>query len=280
LTATDQSAVNNSADNVILAGDRVLFYYDARRTWLTRVTENSPPFHTHVGIIKIAEAVGLAYGSSIITTLGCRIFLLKPVALDYIMKSERRTQIVYPKDFGYIAARSGLRSGCKVFECGTGSGGLTTFFASLVYPTGVVHTFEEREDFINIAKKNVERTGFSSVVKFEHTNPTRTERSSYQAGSYDLALLDTGDPWNLLPLASDLLRGSGFVFCICPTTNQAETVCEALSQNFVDVECVEILLRRIEARLGKTRPSMRMIGHTCYLASGRKIKPEPPLENS
>jgi tRNA A58 N-methylase Trm61 len=39
---------------------------------------------------------------------------------------------------------------------------------------------------------------------------------------------------------------------------------------FCDIEAVEIMLRHIEARSGKTRPSMRMIGHTCYLASGRK----------
>ena len=61
------------------------------------------------------------------------------------------------------------------------------------------------------------------------------------------------------------------MFCICPTTNQLENVAFAMEGKFVDVECIEIMFRRMEARVGKTRPSTRMIGHTCYLASGRKV---------
>ena len=209
------------------------------------------------------------------TTLGQPIALLKPVALDYIMKSERRTQIVYPKDFAYISARSGLRSGCRVLECGTGSGALTSYFASLVAPDGLVHTFEERSDFFEIARRNVEKAGLTGQVKFENANllTANTVETSprIEDSSYDLVLLDTGDPWTLLDIARKALRGSGFVFCICPTTNQLETVASTMESKFVDIECVEILFRRIEARVGKTRPSMRMIGHTCYLASGRKI---------
>lgn len=251
----------------------MLFYLDGRRTWLLQVGEKSPPFHTHAGIIEVAKALGKEYGDSLITTLGSEIFLLRPMPVDYIMKSERRTQIVYPKDFAYIASLSGLRSGSRVFECGTGSGALTSFFASIVAPTGLVHTFEQREDFQQIAKKNVAKAGWSAFVKFEGINPIDMDSSLIEAESYDLALLDTGDPWTLLDVAWRLLRGSGFVFAICPTTNQAEEFVESMKGRFTDVECVEIMLRRIEARLGKTRPSMRMIGHTCYLASGRKIKP-------
>jgi tRNA (adenine57-N1/adenine58-N1)-methyltransferase len=194
--------------------------------------------------------------------------ILKPTTLDYIMKSERRTQIVYPKDFGYIAARSGLCSGSRVLECGTGSGALTSFFASIVAPNGIVSTFEGREDFFEIAKKNVDRAGLSSVVKFENRNLLD---ASVEQSNYDLVLLDTGDPWTLLDVAHKALRGSGFVFCICPTTNQLETVAETMERGFADIECIEMLFRRMEARAGKTRPSTRMVGHTCYLASARKI---------
>ncbi len=260
--------------DLVKDGDRVLLYLDPRRTWLVQASIESPQFHTHAGIVELSKIVGHRFGESVLTSLGERITILRPVTLDYIMKSERRTQIVYPKDFSYIAARSGIRNGSKVIECGTGSGALTTYFASLVATEGLVHTFEAREDFYSIAKKNVSKSGLSQFVKFENTNlldPSVVLRSN----SYDLAVLDTGDPWLLLKIAHNALRGSGFVFCICPTTNQLETVVETMKDGlFCDVESVEIMLRQIEARAGKTRPSMRMIGHTCYIASGRKVQQE------
>jgi tRNA (adenine57-N1/adenine58-N1)-methyltransferase catalytic subunit len=268
-------------------GDRVLLYLDPRRTWLVRVSKDSPPFHTHAGIIDVAMIAGKKYGESTVTTLGQEIRILRPVALDYIMKSERRTQIVYPKDFSYIVARSGIRSGSQIIECGTGSGALTTYFASAVAPAGLVYTFEERQDFYRIAVKNVEKAGVAANVRFENSSLLKAG-ANIPESTFDLALLDTGDPWLLLRTAHRALKGSGFVFCICPTTNQLETVVETMKDGlFCDVESVEILLRHIEARTGKTRPSMRMIGHTCYLASGRKIIPgeekevdaRPEIEN-
>ncbi len=218
--------------------------------------------------MDIATIIGKRYGDSVQTTLNERIALLKPTVLDFIMKSERRTQIVYPKDFAYIATRSGLKSGSKVLECGTGSGALTSFFASIVAPSGYVKTYEEREDFFEIAAKNIAKAGMSEYVKMERAN---LRDGNELESRYDLVMLDTGDPWTLLDKAHRALKGSGYVFTICPTTNQLETVADTMLRGFVDIECAEIMFRRIEARLGKTRPSTRMIGHTCYLASARKV---------
>ena len=270
--------MNVENPDIVSEGERVLLYLDPRRTWLVQVKKDSPPFHTHAGIVEISSIIGRSFGEELKTTLGESFRLLRPVTLDYIMKSERRTQIVYPKDFAYISARSGLRSGSKVLECGTGSGALTSYFASIVAPSGLVHTFEEREDFFSIAKKNVQKAGLADLVKFENKNLLSV--TDIPDSSYDLALLDTGDPWSLLRVAHKALRGSGFAFCVCPTTNQLETVAIEMKGHFCDIESVEIMLRHMEAREGKTRPSMRMIGHTCYLISGRKIFPsEGDIEN-
>jgi tRNA (adenine57-N1/adenine58-N1)-methyltransferase len=266
---------DSTPSETIKEGDRVLLYLDERRTWLVRVGQQNKDFHTHAGIIDLSRIIDKKFGDSLDTTLGRSIFLLRPVTLDYIMKSERRTQIVYPKDFAYISARSGLRCGCRVLECGTGSGALTSYFASVVAPHGLIHTFEERQEFLESAKRNVEKAGLARYVRFENSNLSFVGVSEaaphVPEETYDLAMLDTGDPWNLLGIAHRALKGSGFVFCICPTTNQLETVVACMQDRFVDIESVEILLRRMEARVGKTRPSMRMIGHTCYLASGRKV---------
>lgn len=231
----------------------------------------SQNFHTHAGIIDLKSIVGRKYGDSVLTTMNETIKILRPTIVDYIMKSERRTQIVYPKDFAYIATRSGIRSGSRVLECGTGSGALTSFFASLVAPSGCVRTFEERIDFFDVAKKNISKAGMLEFVRMENAN--LGEVDNLEESTYDLVMLDTGDPWLLLDKAHSSLKGSGFVFCICPTTNQLEIVAETMNQKFVDVESIEIMFRRIEARTGKTRPSTRMIGHTCYLCSARKVNP-------
>jgi tRNA (adenine57-N1/adenine58-N1)-methyltransferase catalytic subunit len=260
--------MSETDSGLIAQGDRVLLYLDSRRTWLVQLKEGVDSFHTHAGIVDLKKIPGAKFGDIIDTTMNEKIILLRPTVLDFIMKSERRTQIVYPKDFAYISARSGLRSGSRVLECGTGSGALTTYFASLVAPSGFVRTFEQREDFFEIAGKNIEKSGMKSFVRMEQANLIG---SAVEENEYDLVMLDTGDPWTLLETAHKALKGSGFVFCICPTTNQLENVAFAMEGKFVDVECIEILFRRMEARVGKTRPSTRMIGHTCYLASGRKV---------
>jgi tRNA (adenine57-N1/adenine58-N1)-methyltransferase catalytic subunit len=258
----------HNVSGAIAEGDRVLLYLDPRRTWLVQIGSEAQPFHTHAGIVELKSLLGMKYGDSIQTTMGETISILRPTTLDYIMKSERRTQIVYPKDFAYISARSGLRSGSKVLECGTGSGALTSHFASIVAPTGRIHTFEAREDFFQIAEKNIKKAGLGEYVQMERGN---LAEANIEGETYDMAMLDTGDPWNLLEKAHHGLKGGGFVFCICPTTNQLENIAVSMEGRFVDAEFVEILFRRIEARPGKTRPSTRMIGHTCYLASGRKV---------
>ena len=110
-------------------------------------------FHTHVGVIDHKKVIGKEFGSTITTTKGKYIYLLEPTIHDYVMKSQRSTQIVYPKDLGYIAARNGLQSGQKIVEIGTGSGSLTTFLASIVKPRGHVYTYDVEPNFMDIARK-------------------------------------------------------------------------------------------------------------------------------
>ena len=87
----------------------------------------------------------------------------------------------------------------------------------------------------------------------------------------DVALIDLGDPWTVLPQVRKMLKGSGSIFAICPTMNQLEKLTMALVENeFTDIESTEHILRTIEAREGKTRHSFQGIGHTTYLCYARK----------
>lgn len=235
-------------------------------------------FHTHVGVINHKDVVGKEYGSTIKTNKGKYIYLLEPTIHDYIMKSQRSTQIVYPKDLGYIAARTGLQSGQKVVEIGTGSGSLTTFLASIVNPRGHVYTFDVDPNFMEIARKNIEKAGVAKYVTMEKLDIKSVKKVPIT--DVDIVVVDLGDPWTVVPQARKMLKGSGAFVAICPTMNQLEKLAIALNENdFYDIECTEQIVRTIEAREGKTRHSFRSIGHTTYVAFARKVSSPRAFKN-
>lgn len=255
----------------------VLLFHTSRKKWLTKVTPDKK-MHTHLGIIDVGATIGMEYGSVIRTTEGKVVFLIEPTIHDFIMKSERRTQIVYPKDLGFIAARTGMKNGSKVLEIGTGSGATATFFASIVKPEGHVYTFDVNPDFMDIARRNLEKADMAQYVTLNHHDP----HQGVDVKNADIAIVDLGDPWTVLGVVHDALKGSGAFVAICPTMNQIEkTATELKKSSFVDVETIELLIRQVEAREGMTRPSMRMIGHTTYLVFARKVqkKAEVPVED-
>ncbi|TSA18420.1 MAG: tRNA (adenine-N1)-methyltransferase [Nitrosopumilales archaeon] len=255
----------------------VLFFYNDSKKWLMKVSKKQQ-FHTHVGVINHKDVVGKEYGSTIKTNKGKYIYLLEPTIHDYIMKSQRSTQIVYPKDLGYIAARTGLQSGQKVVEIGTGSGSLTTFLASIVNPRGHVYTFDVDPNFMEIARKNIEKAGVAKYVTMEKLDIKSVKKVPITDA--DIVVVDLGDPWSVVPQARKMLKGSGAFVAICPTMNQLEKLATVLNENdFYDIECTEQIVRTIEAREGKTRHSFRSIGHTTYVAFARKVSSPRAFKN-
>jgi tRNA (adenine57-N1/adenine58-N1)-methyltransferase len=254
----------------IQEGSYVLLFHTQSKKWLTKVTLDKK-FHTHLGIIDVASVIGMDYGSSILTTEGKTIYLVEPTIYDFVMKSKRSTQIVYPKDLGLIAARTGLKNGSRVLEVGTGSGALTTFMASIVKPNGHIYTFDINEDFLATARQNLEKAGMIEYVTMHH----RDVHIGISLSDIDVAVVDLGDPWSVLKEVHQVLKGSGSFVAICPTMNQLEKTSMELKQNgYIDIESIELMIRNIEAREGMTRPSMRMIGHTTYLIFARKVSIE------
>lgn len=246
----------------------VLLYYSRSKKWLVRAKPGES-LHTHIGLILHDDIIGKEYGSRIFTNKEKYVYLLEPTIHDFIMKFQHGTQIVYPKDLGYIASRTGLQSGQTVLEIGTGSGALTTFAASIVKPRGRVYTFDVDAEFIKIASRNVERASMSKYVVF-HNMDIKTAKKM-PVSDADLALVDLGDPWTVVPQVRSMLKGSGAFFAVCPTMNQLEKLVVSLADNeFTDIECSEHILRTIDAREGKTRHSFEGIGHTTYLCHARK----------
>jgi tRNA (adenine57-N1/adenine58-N1)-methyltransferase len=246
----------------------VLFFFNSSKKWLAKVSRKEL-LHTHIGIIKHADAIGKEYGSKLITNKDKYVYLLKPTMYDYIMKIQHGTQIVYPKDLGYIVARAGIQNNQKIVEIGTGSASLTSFVASIVKPRGHIYTFDVNENFMKIAAKNLKKCGMEKYVTQENLDIKTVKKVPITDA--DVAIIDLGDPWTVIPQVRQMLKGSGAVFAICPTMNQLEKLTMSLVENeFTDIESTEHILRTIEAREGKTRHSFQGIGHTTYLCFARK----------
>jgi tRNA (adenine57-N1/adenine58-N1)-methyltransferase catalytic subunit len=243
----------------------VLVYRDRRRRWLVR-PRDTPKLHTHLGILDLAALVGRDFGTVATTTMGDELTLLEPTIEDLVMKLSRKTQVIYPKDLGIMAVKLGVHSGSRVVETGTGSGATTALMAYLVQPTGMVYTYDLNPEFQEVAKKNIEKLGLSKYVTFKLGD----SRQGFEEKGVDAGILDVGDPWEVVHSFREALKPSGPMAAVTPTTNQAEKlVAKMREEGFVAVESLEILLRHLEARVGMTRPSNIMVGHTAYLTFGR-----------
>ncbi len=260
---------------------RVLLYYNRSKKWLVTIKKGEQ-LHTHIGVLSHDDAIGKEYGMRITTNKSKYVYLIKPTLYDHVMKLQHGTQIIYPKELGYIVARAGIGSGQKILEIGTGSGSLTSFVANIVRPRGHVYSFDVNDDFLKIAQKNIDRAGVDKYVTlhnldvkkldFDETDPCCDNDDSMPVCDADLAIIDLGDPWTVLPQVRKMLKGSGSLFAICPTMNQLEKLTEALVENeFTDIESTEQIIRNIDARVGKTRHSFDGIGHTTYLCFARKV---------
>jgi len=247
-------------------GDNVLLYVNKRRTYMVKV-EKGKSMHTHKGFIQLDSLIGAEYGTRIKSNTGVEFVALQPILPDYIFKSQRSTQITYPKDVALIVMFSGIGPGSRVVEAGTGTGALTTALAYYVQPEGHVYSYEVRGEFVETARKNLQRSNLLSFVELKNKDITL----GIDETEVDAVILDLATPWLVIQHAYSALKGSGTLVSFSPTMDQVVKTVEALAENgFIDVETIECLMRGMQTERGKTRPETLMTAHTGYLTSARK----------
>lgn len=250
----------------IRSGDYVFLLSSDNKTFLVKVREEKV-LGTHLGNVLLKDAIGKRYGEIIYSQRGEPFIILEPTLEDRMMKVKRLTQIIYPKDAAMILLKTGIHSGMRVIECASGSGALTIALASAVAPSGKVYTYDRREDFLENARKNVEEAGLSELVEFK----LREAHEGFDESGVDVVVLDLPSPWEAIPSSARALRGGGRIASLSPTYNQVEKTVESLRENgFVYIETIEVLVRKILVRSGKTRPFERMVSHTGFLTFARK----------
>jgi len=225
---------------------------------------------THRGVLKHDDLIGKPYGSQVFSHTGAPFFLLQPSIADILNDLPRATQILYPKDLGYILVMMGIAPGQRVMEAGTGSGSVTIAMATAVGANGQVISYEQKPDTQNLARKNVERVGLASRVEFK----LRDIREGFDETDADAFFLDVQYPNEYIEQVRAALKPGGFFGTIIPTFNQVEKTLTALKKHkFAFVEVCEVILRHYKADPARIRPVDRMVAHTGYLIFARRIEP-------
>tara|TARA_B100000315_G_C14410170_1_gene510628 strand:- start:41 stop:802 length:762 start_codon:yes stop_codon:yes gene_type:complete len=251
---------------MIEKNDLVLLYHDDKSNFLIKAEEKT--LHTDKGFIKLQTLIGKDFGDKVQTNMGTSYYLIKPYLNELIMKVRRKTQILYPKDIGILLTKTHIFPGAKVIESGIGSGALTTALANFVRPNGKVYSYERNEEFLENAKKNLEKNGLDKWVEFNHLEVS----DEFPEKNVDFVMIDIGSPWELIDAAYKSLKGGCRLATICPTFEQlTRTVFTLEEKGFINIESMEILLRRILVRRGKTRPEQRMPSHTGWLVFATKV---------
>jgi tRNA (adenine57-N1/adenine58-N1)-methyltransferase len=230
--------------------------------------EAGSQLQTHRGYINHDDLAGLSWGSKVYSHIGKPFYLLAPSLHDLLLDTRRATQIMYPKDIGFILVNMDVGPGKHILEAGTGSGALTTALAFAVGDGGHVTSYEVRPEKQALAKQNLERVGLAHRVTFK----LKDILQGFDEVDADGLFLDVPNPEEYIAQSRAALKPGGFFGCILPTVNQLTRLIPVLKKhNYAFIEICEIFLRYYKSVPQRLRPTDRMVAHTGYLIFARPI---------
>ena len=254
---------------VLRAGDQVQLT-DPKGRMHTITLEAGKQFHTHKGILEHDALLGGPEG--VVVAIGSASYLaLRPLLPDYVLSMPRGAQVVYPKDAGQVVQMADVFPGAHVVEAGVGSGALSMSLLRAVGEGGRLTSYERRAEFAEIAVRNVER-------HFGGPHPAWSVRIGDLAHALDetdvdRVVLDMLAPWEVLDAVARALRPGGLVCCYVATTTQLSTTVEALREHgtLTEPQSWESVVRGWHVEGLAVRPEHRMVGHTGFLCTSRRL---------
>jgi tRNA (adenine57-N1/adenine58-N1)-methyltransferase len=274
---SDTALITSSAraTGAFTEGDRVQLT-DTKGRLYTIVLEAGKQYHTHRGAIAHDALIGLPEGSVVTSAAGTSYLALRPLLADFVLSMPRGAAVVYPKDAAQIVMMADIFPGATVLEAGAGSGALTCSLLRAVGPSGRVISYERRDDHLQFARRNVE--AFFGGPQENWTlllADVADHVSAHPDDVVDRAVLDMLAPWEVLPAVSAVLRPGGVLIGYVATTTQLSRLVEALrlTGNYTEPAAWETLVRPWHSVGLAVRPEHRMIGHTAFLVSARRLAP-------
>jgi tRNA (adenine57-N1/adenine58-N1)-methyltransferase len=232
-------------------------------------------YHFSGETIPHDDLIGKPDGSIVTLSRGKRFLALRPTFGEYVLKMPRGAQVLYPKDLSLIPMWADVYPGARVFEAGTGSGALTMALLRAVGPTGLVVTYEARDDFARTALTNIERyMGPVSTLMPCRKNAYEGIDVLEDGRLFDRLVLDLPEPWQVVPHAAKVLRSGGIYLSFVPTVPQVMQTVDALERTsvFGMIETFETLLRTWSVQGRSVRPDHRMVAHSGFLTVARKVE--------
>ena len=228
-------------------------------------------FHTHRGLFRHEELIGRPEGTVVRNTAGIEYLALRPLLADYVLSMPRGAAVVYPKDAGQIVAMADIFPGARVVEAGVGSGALSMSLLRAVGDDGLLHSYERRADFADIARANVESFFGGPHPAWRLTVGDLAE--ALDETEVDRVVLDMLAPWECLDAVAGVLVPGGVVICYVATATQLSRVAEALREDgrFTEPTAWESMVRGWHLEGLAVRPQHRMVGHTGFLVTSRRL---------
>ena len=238
-----------------------------RRYLLTLV--DGATFHTHAGTLAHDLLIGQPEGIRATGSTGREFLVFRPTLADLVLKMPRGAQVIYPKDLAAILLGADIGPGQRVLEAGVGSGALSM---AVLRAGAAVTGYEIREDFAERARANVE----AFLPEADYKVELRDVTAGIDEVELDRILLDMPEPWRVVEPAAGALRSGGILLAYLPTINQTATLRQALEESpaFGLAETVEILRRTWHVEARSVRPDHRMVAHTGFLTTARRLAVE------
>jgi len=222
------------------------------------------------------QVIGTPEGRYVVTTRGEKFLMVRPTLADFVLEMPRGAQIIYPKDLSVILLAADIYPGAAVLEAGTGSGALTMALLRAVGPSGRVYSYEVRDEFASTARKNIEKY---LGIRDELVMRAQDIYVGIPDRPLDRIVLDVPEPWRVVEHATVALREGGILLSYLPTVPQTVEFVTMLrrSSKFGMIETTETLLRPWNIEGQSVRPAHRMVAHTAFITSARRIEGRGPL---
>lgn len=233
--------------------------------------------HTHHGVLRHEQLLGEPDGSVVTNSGGHEYLALRPLLRDFVLSMPRGAAIVYPKDAVQILAQADVFPGATVVEAGVGSGALSLWLLRAIGAEGRLLSFERRAEFAEVAVANVGTFLGAAPQNWDVVEGDLAEAlpRTVAAGSVDRVVLDMLAPWECIDAVADALTPGGVVVCYIATATQLSRVAEYLRGTglFTEPEANETMLRGWHVDGLAVRPDHRMVAHTGFLISARRLAP-------
>ena len=234
-------------------------------------------FGTHRGDLKHDDIIGKADGSVVANQNGVEYLALKPLLNDFVLSMPRGAAIIYPKDAAQILVEGDIFPGAVVVEAGVGSGALSMYLLRAIGDSGELHSFERRSEFAEIAAGNVKSQTGSNPKNWKiHLGDLQEQLpKKLKPQSVDRVVLDMLAPWECIDECATALAPGGVIIIYVATVTQLSRVAEDLrsSRLFTEPNAFESLVRPWHLQGLAVRPEHRMIGHTGFLLTARRLAP-------